>query len=66
MKVFDIGGRYGSFNINGKDMKIDKMNVDELNEYLDKFENNRMELIKEQNDYLSMLISQKLDLCEKF
>ena len=49
--------KYGSLEIGGKSIPIEKMNIDDLEKYLKEFENKRLELINQQNDYLSKILS---------
>lgn len=54
--MFEINGKYGNIHIKGKTIDIDKVNVDELEIYLNELETNRMKLIENQNEYISELI----------
>ena len=54
--MFKINGKYGNVHINGISIDIDKMNGKELEKYLEKSESKRIELIEQQNKYLSQII----------
>lgn len=55
--MFKIDGKYGNLHIDGMSKDIDKININELDEYLIKLEKKRIELIKQQNEYLSKIIN---------
>ena len=46
----------GCINIKGKDVPIEKLDIDELNKYIKEFEKKRESLIKQQNDCLSQIV----------
>jgi hypothetical protein len=54
--MFKIDGKYGNIYIDGTSMDIDKINMTELDKYLEKLERKRVQIIGQQNDYLSQII----------
>lgn len=54
--MFKFDGKYGSVHIDGVSTDINELNLTELNEYLCKLEEKRMQIIEQQNDYLSQII----------
>lgn len=54
--MFNIDGKYGNLHIDGMSLDIDKINLEELNNYLDRLEKKQKELIEEQNNYLSQIV----------
>ena len=48
--------KYGSVEIDGKKITIEDLDIDDLNKYMKKLENERAQLIEQQNDYLSKII----------
>lgn len=54
--MFKYEGKYGNIHIDGTSMDIDKINLSELNKYLEKLERKRTQIIEQQNDYLSQII----------
>lgn len=55
--MFKIDGKYGNIHINGMSIDIEKTSVNDLNKYLQELEMNRMQLIEQQNNYLSQIIN---------
>ncbi len=47
---------YGLIKIEGRDVKIDKLSIQELKKYLDICNDKENDIIKKQNEYLSQLI----------
>ena len=56
-KMFGLDGKYGSAHIDGMSIDIDKAKVSDLNEYLKELETKRMQLLEQQNSYLSQIIN---------
>ena len=54
--MFRFDGKYGNIHIDGMSIDIDKINMDELEQYLEKLETKRVQIIEQQNDYLSQII----------
>ncbi len=54
--MFKIDGKYGNVHINGMSIDIEKTKISDLNKYLQELEMKRMQLIKQQNNYLSQII----------
>lgn len=54
--MFKFDGKYGNLHINGMNIDIDKININELNNYLEKLEQKRVQIIEQQNNYLSQII----------
>lgn len=54
--MFKFDGKYGNIHIDGRSIDIDKMNITELEKYVEKLERKRMQIIEQQNDYLSQII----------
>ncbi len=54
--MFKIDGKYGNIHVDGMSIDIDKININELDMYLEKLERNRELIIEKQNDYLSKII----------
>ena len=54
--MFKVDGKYGNVHINGRSIDIDRINITELNNYVEKLESKRLEIIEQQNNYLSQLI----------
>ncbi len=55
--MFKIDGEYGVVHIDGNNLNIDKIPLEELDEYIEKLENKQTKLINEQNSYLSQILS---------
>lgn len=55
--MFGLNGKYGDIHINGMSIDIEKTKIDDLNEYLQELEKKRMELLEQQNNYLSQIIN---------
>ena len=56
-KMFKIDGKYGNVHINGMSIDIEKVKISDLNKYLQELEIKRMQLIEQQNNYLSQIIN---------
>ncbi len=54
--MFKFNGKYGNIHIDGTSIDIDKINITELGKYLEKIERKRVQIIEQQNDYLSQII----------
>ena len=54
--MFKFDGKYGNIHIDGMSIDIDKINIDELDKYLEKLETKREQIIEQQNNYLSQII----------
>lgn len=54
--MFKIDGKYGNLYVNGMSIDIEKIDVNELDKYLNELERKHIELIEQQNDYLSQII----------
>lgn len=54
--MFKIDGKYGNIDVNGMSIDIDKMEVKELSQHLENLEKKQIELINQQNEYLSQII----------
>ena len=54
--MFEFGGKYGDIHIDGVSIDIDKINMTELDKYLEKLEKKREQIIEQQNYYLSQII----------
>ena len=55
--MFKTDGKYGNVNINGTNIDIDKTKINDLNRYLQELELKRIQLIEQQNNYLSQIIN---------
>lgn len=55
--MFGLDGKYGDVHINGMSIDIEKAKVSDLNEYLKELETKRMQLLEQQNSYLSQIIN---------
>ena len=55
--MFKIKNKYGKIHFNGKSIDIDQIDIDEIDEHLERLELKRMKIIEEQNEYLSQIIS---------
>lgn len=47
---------YGTINIQGQEVKINKLSIEELKKYLDIINTKEQNIIKQQNEYLSQLV----------
>ena len=56
IQMFKFDGKYGNIHIDGTSIDIDKINITELGKYLEKIERKRVQIIEQQNDYLSQII----------
>lgn len=56
--MFKINGRYGNIHVNGMSIDIDKIDLNELDKYLNELEIKQMQLIEQQNEYLSQIITE--------
>ena len=56
-KMLKIDGKYGNVHINGMSIDIEKAKISDLNKYLQELEIKRMQLIEQQNNYLSQIIN---------
>ncbi len=54
--MLNINEKYGKLHIQGKCLDIDKLDMKELEGYLQEMEGKRNQLIEEQNEYLSQII----------
>ena len=54
--MFKVDVKYGNVHINGRSIDIDRINITELNNYVEKLESKRLVIIEQQNNYLSQLI----------
>lgn len=54
--MFKIDGKYGNIHVDGMSIDIDKINMNELDKYLEKLQKKREQIIEQQNDYLSQII----------
>ncbi len=54
--MFKIDGKYGNLHVNGMSIDIEKIDVNELDKYLNELERKEIELIEQQNEYLSQII----------
>ena len=54
--MFEGDGKYGTANINGNDIDIEKAEISDLKKYLEEKEEKRITLIEEQNGILSKII----------
>ena len=54
--MFKVDGKYGNIHIDGISIDIDKINITELDKYLERLERKRVKTIEQQNDYLSEII----------
>ncbi len=57
--MFKIEGKYGNIQIDGRSIDIEKIEEKELSQHLKKLEKKQMELIQQQNEYLSQIIEEK-------
>ena len=51
--MFDI---YGTIDVKGQSIEIDKLSIEELKKYLNLFNDKKTNIINKQNEYLSQLI----------
>ncbi len=56
--MFNLESKYGNINIDGMCIEIDKIKTSDFDKYLEKLEKKRVQLITQQNEYLSQLIEQ--------
>ena len=56
--MFKFDGKYGNIHIDGTSIDIDKINITDLDKYLERLEKKRVQIIEQQNDYLSQIIEQ--------
>lgn len=54
--MFKFDGKYGNIHIDGTSIDIDKININDLDKYLERLEKKRVQIIEQQNDYLSQII----------
>lgn len=54
--MFKFDGKYGNVHIDGMSIDIDKINITELDKYLEKLQRKRVQIIEQQNDCLSQII----------
>lgn len=54
--MFKVDGKYGNIHIDGISIDIDKINITELDKYLERLERKRVQIIEQQNDCLSQII----------
>lgn len=54
--MFKFDGKYGNIHIDGTSIDIDKINITDLEKYLERLEKKRVQIIEQQNDYLSQII----------
>ncbi len=54
--MFKVDGKYGSIHINGMSIDIEKTDINQLENYLKNLENKRVQMIEQQNNYLSQII----------
>ena len=54
--MFKFDSKYGNIHIDGISIDIDKINMGELDKYLEKLEKKRIQIVEQQNDYLSQII----------
>lgn len=57
--MYKINGKYGNVHVNGMSIDIDKIDIIELEEFLQQLEKKQEELVRQQNDYLSKIIEYK-------
>lgn len=55
--MFKFDGKYGNLHLNGMSIDIDKININELNDYLKQLEQKREKIIEQQNNYLTQIIN---------
>ncbi len=55
--MLKIDGKYGNVHIDGMSIDIEKTKISDLNKYLRELETKRMQLIEQQNSYLSQIIN---------
>ena len=55
--MFKIDVKYGNIHINGTSIDIEKSKISDLNKYLQQLEKQRIQLIEQQNNYLSQIIN---------
>ncbi len=55
--MFKIDSKYGNVHINGMSIDIEKTKINDLNKYLQELEIRRLQLIEQQNNYLSQIIN---------
>ena len=56
--MFKIDGKYGNIHVNGMSIDIEKVDVNELDKYLNELEIKQIKLIEQQNEYLSKIITE--------
>ena len=56
IQMFKFDGKYGNVHIDGMSADIDKINMTELGKYLERLERKRVQIIEQQNAYLSQII----------
>ena len=54
--MFKLNGKYGSIHVNGMSIDIDRIDITKLDKYLGNLERRRLQIIEQQNEYLSQLI----------
>ncbi len=54
--MFNMDGKYGSAQINGKSINIEKTDLNDLEKYSEELLAKRNELLDKQNDYLAKII----------
>ncbi len=54
--MFDASS-FGQIHIDGKVINIDRLSIEELNNYLTQLESKNQELIEEQNKYIAAIIN---------
>lgn len=54
--MFKFDGKYGNIHIGGTSIDINKIKITDLYKYLERLEKKRVQLIEQQNDYLSQII----------
>ena len=54
--MFNFDGKYGNIHIDGISIDIDKINMTEYDKFLEKLERKQVQIIEQQNDYLSQII----------
>lgn len=54
--MFKFDGKYGNIHIDGTSIDIDKIKITDLDKYLERLEKKRVQIIEQQNYYLSQII----------
>ena len=54
--MFDASS-FGQIHIDGKVVNIDKLSIEELNNYLTQIETKNQQLVEEQNKYIAAIIN---------